>query len=67
MKVIFHIYIGLFGRALSLVVVTARLAYDHCFWQVSDSVCTTVLTMTLSQKKKTALRAVFLLDCPHQT
>ena len=40
---------------------------NHCFWQVSDSVCTTVLTMTLSQKKKTALRAVFLLDCPHQT
>ena len=37
----------------------------HCFWQVSDSVCTTVLT--LSQKKKTTLRAVFLLDCPHQT
>ena len=32
----------------------------HCFWQVSDSVCTTVLTVTLSKKKKTALRAVFL-------
>jgi len=32
----------------------------HCFWQASDSVCTTVLTVTLSKKKKTALRAVFL-------
>jgi len=31
----------------------------HCFWQDSDSVCNTVLTVTLS-KKETALRAVFL-------
>ena len=23
----------------------------HCFWQDSDSVCTTVLTVTLSKKK----------------
>ena len=23
----------------------------HCFWQASDSVCTTVLTVTLSKKK----------------
>jgi len=45
--------------------VLLAIKQDHCFWQVSDSVCTTVLT--LSQKKKTALRAVFLLDCPHQT
>jgi len=41
-------------------------AAGHCFWQASDSVCTTVLTVTLSQKK-TALRAVFLLGCPQQT
>ena len=33
---------------------------QHCFWQASDSVCTTVLTVTLSKKKKTALCAVFL-------
>jgi len=25
---------------------------DLCFWQASDSVCTTVLTVTLSNKKK---------------
>jgi len=30
----------------------------HCFLQESDSVCTTVLTVTMS-KKETALRAVF--------
>jgi len=35
------------------------LASFHYVWQASDSVCTTVLTVTLSQKKKTALRAVF--------
>ena len=38
----------------------------HCFWQTSDSVCTIVLTVTLSKKKKTALRAVILLWCPHK-
>jgi len=42
------------------------ICIHHCFWQDSDSVCTTVLTVTLC-KKKTARRAVFLLDCPQQT
>jgi len=31
---------------------------DHCFWQASDSMCTTVLTVTLSKKKKTGFFVV---------
>jgi len=27
-----------------------HIAIHHCFWQTSDSVCTTVLTVTLSKK-----------------
>jgi len=33
----------------------------HCFWQASDSVCITVLTETLSKKKKRAKRSFFVV------
>ena len=36
--------------------------HDHCFWQVSDSVCTTVLTMTLSKKNKQRFARFFCCD-----
>jgi len=34
----------------------------HCFWQDSDSVCTTVLTVTLSKKKIRASRGFLTLS-----
>jgi len=34
---------------------------DHCFWQASDSMCTTVLTVTLSKKKNRASRGFFVV------
>jgi len=33
----------------------------HCFWQASDSVCTTVLTVTLSKKKNRASCGFFVV------
>ena len=55
-------------RLLADHVTQACQAHDrrHCPWQASDSVCTTVLFVTLSQKKKSASRG-FFLDCPQQT
>ena len=35
---------------------------SHCFWQTSDSVCTTVLTVTLSTKKKPRFARFFCRD-----
>jgi len=38
----------------------------HCFWQASDSVCTTVLTVTLSKKKKTGFFVVMSTTNPER-
>jgi len=35
---------------------------NHCFWQASDSVCTTVLTVTLSKNKKPRFARFFCCD-----
>jgi len=34
---------------------------SHCFWQASDSMCTTVLTVTLFTKKNRASRGFFVV------
>jgi len=44
------------GPTVTLIIQLNRI---HCFWQDSDSVCTTVFTVTLSKKKEPAHRAVF--------
>jgi hypothetical protein len=39
----------------------AMMHESHCFWQASDSVCSTVLTVTLSKKKNRASRGFFVV------
>ena len=38
------------------------IIWNHCFWQASDSVCTTVLTVTLSKQKNGASCGFFCPD-----
>ena len=45
---------------------TPTIPLAHCFWQVSDSVCTTVWPWHCLKKKKPHF-AVFLSWCPQQT